>query len=73
MEDPEKHVVLVREVELLGVTAGRVDGRPVAIVSLRLDPSRSFAACNIAVAKEQAVRLVEDLIVLFETADTFKE
>ncbi|HET6574112.1 MAG TPA: hypothetical protein VFG68_10950 [Fimbriiglobus sp.] len=73
MDRPPKHVVMVREAELLGVTAGRVEGRPVAILSVRLDPAGSYAPTNIAVPKEQAYRLAADLVTLFETADTFNE
>jgi hypothetical protein len=72
VDQPQKHLVMVHEVELLGVTAGNV-GRPVAIVSLRFDPAKSFAVTNVAIAKAQVERLVEDLIVLLETSETFKE
>lgn len=72
MDEPLKHVVMVREIELLAVTAGRVQGKPVVIMAVRPDED-SFAHVNVAMSRDQAWRLVEELADLFEFSQYLQE
>ncbi len=66
MRDPEKTVAHI--VELLSVCPARIEGQPVAVLRMRLEPQESFESINLALSKEQAYRLWDDLNSLFETS-----
>lgn len=73
MGEEKKHWTVAREVELLAVTAARIAGRPVLLLTVRPDPTGGFGAVNLALAKAQSDRLLGDLIRLYETSDYLKE
>lgn len=70
--DQPTHQVMVREVEYLTVTAGRVSGKAVTILTIRPDEG-SFAHVNLAMGRDQAWRLVEELADLFEFSKYLQE
>ncbi len=65
--------IMAHEGELLSVSAGKMSGRPKAILTFRLFPDASFAALNIAISKEQAIRLRDDLNYVLDNYPTMKE
>jgi hypothetical protein len=54
------------DAEYLAASAGRMANRVRAILTFRLNSEASFAALNIAISKEQAIRLRDDLNYVFE-------
>ena len=54
----QNHEVEVHEVELLSVSTGKIDGRPVAIITIRPDLP-SFRPHNVAIVRSSAERLLE--------------
>ncbi|MEN6496499.1 MAG: hypothetical protein ABFD16_19610 [Thermoguttaceae bacterium] len=60
-------LVPLHEVEYLACSAGVTGSTVIAIVTLRPDPQRSFAAVNLAISQRAARRLHDDLETLLRT------
>jgi hypothetical protein len=60
------------DAEYLAASGGKMEGRPKVILTFRLTPEASFAALNIAISKEQAIRLRDDLNYVFENYPSMK-
>lgn len=58
----------VQAVELLAISAGVSEGKPIAVLTLRHEPGKSFESVNIAFSKAQADRLRKDLDAIFESS-----
>lgn len=58
----------VQTVELLAISAGTSEGKPIAVLTLRHEPATSFQAVNIAFSKAQADRLRKDLDAIFKSS-----
>ncbi len=61
------------DAEYLAASAGKMEGRPKVILTFRLTPEASFAAVNIAISNEQAIRLRDDLNYVFENYSMMKQ
>ena len=66
------HFTSVVEGEILSITAGRTNGIPKMILSLRVG-SDSFDCLNLCIKPEQAVRLWRDLANLASNSEIMKE
>lgn len=58
----------IQHVELLAVSAGTSEGKPIAVLTVRHDPAASFQSVNISFSKAQADRLWKDLAALFQSS-----
>ena len=56
----------VRPVEVLSCVPAKVGRLPAVVFAVRTDPINSFAATDVAISKEQAIRLRDDLNSLLE-------
>lgn len=65
--------IMAHDSQLLAVSAGKMEGRAKAILTFRLFPDASFAALNIAISKEQAIRLRDDLNYVLDNYPAMKE
>lgn len=57
----EPQYVVARSVELLSVTAARLNGERVILLCVRPDPQNSSESENLAISRQQARRLRDDL------------
>lgn len=57
----------VRPVEVLSCVPAKVGRLPAVVISVRADPSNSFEVTDVAISREQAIRLRDDLNSLLET------
>lgn len=60
------------EAELLAVSPGTMGGRPKSVLTFRMTPEASFTSINIAISREQALRLRDDLQYIFENYSVMK-
>lgn len=58
--------------ELLSVTAGKVKGKPVILLSLRMEPDLSFESYTVTLSARQARRLLDDLGERFHGSELLK-
>lgn len=63
----------VNESELVSVSSGKIDGKTVLILSIRISPEKSLQATNIAISGKQARRLLGDLNYLFSVSEILKK
>lgn len=56
----------VSNAELVSTTAGKIEGKSVLILTLRMDPKKPFATQNIVLTGKQARRLQHDVNYMFE-------
>lgn len=57
---------VVSPIEVLSAVPGKLHGTPIILLSLRANPTSSFAANDVAISKAQAIRLRDDLISLLK-------
>ena len=69
----DDHDISVIEAELLSVTSGKVEGKPVILMSMRLEPEESFEFYTIALSAAQARRLLDDLTERFRESALLKD
>lgn len=59
--------------ELLGLSSGRLAGKPVAMLTLRLNPKTSFESTTVILDRPSLERLVEDALHLLENSPSLGE
>jgi hypothetical protein len=64
--------IMAHDAQLLALSAGTMEGKVKAILTFRMFPEASFAALNIAISKEQAIRLRDDLNFVLDNYPTMK-
>lgn len=67
-----KQKVEANPIEVLGLSAAEINGRPNIVVTVRLNPP-SWASNNLAITKEQAIRLRDELDALLKSPTMTKE
>lgn len=58
-------------IEILSASAGDIGGEPVVILTVRICPDE-WQSVNLAITKEQAKRLQQDLRSLFRHSDSLR-
>ncbi len=56
--------IVAQPVELLSLTAARVDGEVKLLMTIRPSPGESFASVTLAFTQEQAGRLLTDMMLV---------
>lgn len=69
----DDHDIPVIEAELLSVTEAKVGGKPVVLMSMRMEPEFSFEFYTIALSARQARRLLDDLTERLRESKLFME
>jgi hypothetical protein len=62
----DKYLTLVQAIELLAVSAGRIEEEPKVILTFRSKEVSDFEVTNLAISPQQAQRLITDLTVKFQ-------
>lgn len=73
MSDSNKHFTMATDVELVSVTAAKMEDGPRLLLNVRMDPEDSFESFNMALTADQAVRLKHDLDHLFHNSELMKK
>lgn len=58
-------------VEVLSVTVAKIGDKPVALLAVRLTPNSSFIVDTLAITREQADRLRQDLNRVLDNPDSW--
>ncbi len=69
----DDHDISVIEAELLSVTTGKREGKPLILMGLRMEPEFSFESHTIALSAQQARRLIDDLTEQFSQSALLKD
>lgn len=69
----DDHDISIIEAELLSVTEGKVKGKPVILLSMRMEPEFSFEFYTIALSARQARRLLDDLTERLRESELFMD
>jgi hypothetical protein len=69
----DKHLITIRDAELLGASVAGFHGRPRVVLAVRLDPANSFKHVNLGISTQQASRLLQDLKFLFSNSGSLKD